>query len=315
MPPLRPPRVSCVCNGRVSSTRSLYPLSFSRSSLFLVAAAASLGRRSWRAAPPPPRARGAARFPPFPPAWGAGEALDGAARGARRRGSGGALPASGANEACPVRTRRPRGSSRFPSGFCAHAPPLESLVALPAPRMVSARPVWSPRACAASRAPGSSGARARAFPPRGLPRPAPPAAGPGAAGDAALLPGRARALRRPLCSSPASRGSAPGAVGAGRLGTRARSPRAEVSGREGTGPRGGRGSVLGKGWNPVELRSPVWHPVGSVQGQLRVFCDGVLRTSSPFSLGPDRAGRAVKSARRVTCLRCLGFEMIGFNLN
>ncbi|KAM9105445.1 polypyrimidine tract-binding protein 1 isoform 3-T3 [Megaptera novaeangliae] len=54
--------------------------------------------------------------------------------------------------------------------------------------MVSARRVWSPRACAASRAPGGSGARARAFPPRGLPRPAPPAAGPGAAGDAALPP-------------------------------------------------------------------------------------------------------------------------------
>lgn len=133
---------------------------------------------------------------------------------------GRALSASGAHAARPESTRRLRRPSRFPSGPQTHAPPSALRVALLASRTDSARPLRPP-----ARVRGSARSRqlcraCAAFPAaRTLRRLPPPAAGPGAAGDAALPPGRARALRRPLCSRPASRGGAPGALGAGRLRT------------------------------------------------------------------------------------------------
>lgn len=207
----------------------------SRSPAFpLAVAGASSGRQSRRAAPPPPWAPGRFCLPSLPPGLGCGPG-----RGCRGREGAGvwgrwvagrALFASGVHAARPERTRRPRGPSRFTSGFRAHAPPLMR-VAWP-----FRRPVRPPLAalCGPSRAPyllgaprvGPARARSFAHPPprwfwracaafpaaRTLPRPPPPAAGPGAAEDAALLPRRARVLRRPLCSRPASRGGAPGAL-------------------------------------------------------------------------------------------------------
>lgn len=140
----------------------------------------------------------------------------------------------------PVRFRCPRGPSRTHAAAAGPFPlhvrfpraraALDArCVALPAPCTASAsRPVWpfprpvppgraacGPRACAILRTPPPRWfwRACAAFPAaRTLPRPPPPAAGPGAAEDAALLPRRARVLRRPLCSRPASRGGAPGAL-------------------------------------------------------------------------------------------------------
>lgn len=217
----------------------------SRSPAFpLAVAGASSGRQSRRAAPPPPWAPGRFCLPSLPPGLGCGPG-----RGCRGREGAGvwgrwvagrALFASGVHAARPERTRRPRGPSRFTSGFRAHAPPLMR-VAWP-----FRRPVRPPLAalCGPSRAPYllgaprvgpararsfahpppvGSGARARPFPPRGLcpglPRPP-----------------RARARPKTPPSCPEGRGSSAAPfVPARRPGE---APRARCSGRDGGGAVG-----------------------------------------------------------------------------
>lgn len=299
----------------------------SRSPAFpLAVAGASSGRQSRRAAPPPPWAPGRFCLPSLPPGLGCGPG-----RGCRGREGAGvwgrwvagrALFASGVHAARPERTRRPRGPSRFTSGFRAHAPPLMR-VAWP-----FRRPVRPPLAalCGPSRAPyllgaprvGPARARSFAHPPplvlarvRGLSRRADSAP----ASPARRGPGRGR-RRRP----PAQKGAgppppplfppgvpgrrpgrvAPGAMGAGQLATRA-TPGVPRCRRPlptwGGGARGGRGSFQEKGQNAVKL--------------------GILFVSFEQALLSAGLGgrRATKNALRVTCFGCFGFEMIGFRLN
>lgn len=161
---------------------------------------------------------------PSPQSW-RGCARGGVA-GREAVGIGGGMGAAGPSL---VRFRCPRGPSRE---HAAAAPPFPLPVWAPDARAAFGPPCGPSGAPYSLRAPLEVPARVRAsarsrqlcracaaFPAARTLLRLPPPAGPGAAGDAALPPGRARALRRPLCSRPASRGGAPGALGAGRLRT------------------------------------------------------------------------------------------------